>query len=345
MSTRKVTVFESAFDQTTLAGYNYCLNVAKRVVGANGQTASNVVWKSLALAPNMSVSWDVKYALNWTADVLTQGASVSIGGNWKPCDKGQVYDLDNGGRWQPSSAPADPDFLNVGKVGYQYPGVLTGIHILVGVLNNATQQYETIYADPVGLPLGASAKYQPLESIDLWYSSDLKTSAFNISHKTNSGNIDASSATAKGKFEWWATFKFNPGTWGVSDSPPPATYLARPKFSPVGPGPQPMMALSFEPLKQFIKFAIPVVSQAVLVDYLLKTYSATKKASFEWEGQDGTTLGVTLSRPETGPPSSDPSSGSGFIVALSTTDGGIDGALKKALADGVLPAGETWTIT
>ena len=132
MSNRNVVLWESPYDLQRLAsnGFNFC--IAKSVIDSSGMPTFNMVWKSLALAPRASVSWTTQYGLNWSLDVPTGNAQVTLGGLWQACNPGQVYDIDSLGLFQPSSVPSQPGYLKVGKNGYAYGGS-SGIHIIVGV--------------------------------------------------------------------------------------------------------------------------------------------------------------------------------------------------------------------
>jgi hypothetical protein len=129
---RTVALWESPYDLHKLSdnGFSFC--IAKSVIDSQGNLTYNLVWKSLALSPRSTVTWTVQYGLNWTLDIPTGNAQVTIGGIWQACDPGQVFDVDKFGLFQPSSVASRPGFLTVGKNNYRYDGT-SGIHIIVGV--------------------------------------------------------------------------------------------------------------------------------------------------------------------------------------------------------------------
>ena len=133
MSTvRTVALWESAYDLKRLSanGLNFC--IAKSVIASDGTESFNLVWQSKGLAPRSTIQWTVEYGLNWTLEIPSVDAQVTIGGAWQACSPGQVYDIDSVGLFQSSSVPPQPNALKIGKNGYHYPGT-SGIHILVGV--------------------------------------------------------------------------------------------------------------------------------------------------------------------------------------------------------------------
>lgn len=141
---------------------------------------SNVVWKSLALQPKASISWVVEYGLNWTLTLPTDGISVTVGGDWQVCNKGESFDLDSIGEWSRSTSPGQPDWLTVGKINYSYPDA-DGIHIVVGVKNG--DNFDCIFVDPTALPHGSSGSYQPQEQVKWWLqASNLQGSVYSKCH-------------------------------------------------------------------------------------------------------------------------------------------------------------------
>ena len=147
MSTRTVALWESAYDNTLLNKneFNFC--IAKSVIDKTGQPIFNVVWQSKAPRPRATISWQVQYGLNWSTGVPDgSNAQVTVGGAWQACNPGESFDLTSDGLWAPSAPGTGnprPGFLNVGKNYCQYPGQ-TGINILVGVLNSAGDDYDTV---------------------------------------------------------------------------------------------------------------------------------------------------------------------------------------------------------
>ena len=152
MSQRTVALWESGYDNTLLNnnGFKFC--IAKSVIDKTGQLSFNMVWQSKVPRPRATISWNVQYGLNWTTAVPSGNAQVSVGGAWQACNPGDSYDLNADGLWvksNPATSQPKPNFLNIGKNNCQYPGV-TGINIIVGVLNSAGDDY-----DPVSVAIKA----------------------------------------------------------------------------------------------------------------------------------------------------------------------------------------------
>ncbi|TLD03857.1 hypothetical protein PgNI_11352 [Pyricularia grisea] len=154
---------------------------------------SNVVWKSLALQPKASISWVVEYGLNWTLTLPTDGISVTVGGDWQVCNKGESFDLDSIGEWS------------------RYPDA-DGIHIVVGVKNG--DNFDCIFVDPTALPHGSSGSYQPQEQVKWWLqASNLQGSTivatFSIAvapEKQNKASLDL--AANLNRNGWSVSFKW-----------------------------------------------------------------------------------------------------------------------------------------
>lgn len=146
---RTVALWESGYNLGKLStnGFSYC--IAKSVVDSTGALTYNMVWQSKGLSPRASVTWTVQYGLNWTLDIPTGNAQVTVGGAWQACNPGQVFDVDSNGVFQPSSIASKPAFLKIGKNGYHYAGT-SGIHILVGVQTPAGD------FEPVSLPMNVT---------------------------------------------------------------------------------------------------------------------------------------------------------------------------------------------
>lgn len=132
MDTRKIDVWESPYDLGKLSMDRQSLCVAKSVTDSMGKVTFNMIWQSTNLSPRMSVSWISQYALNWTLSVPDPGVQVTIGGMWQRCERGQIFDIDMAGVFQPSLNPPKAGFLNIGTSSY--PGA-SGIHIIVGMMN------------------------------------------------------------------------------------------------------------------------------------------------------------------------------------------------------------------
>lgn len=354
MSVRKLHWYESKADATAIRANKWNLQLAKPVASAGAEPTYNMIWKSQALAPRTTISWKVQYALGWTAQVPSEGVSISIEGEWQPCNKGESFDIDNMGYWQRStkSVPAGrASWLNVGDIQYAYPNVL-GIHIVIGVLNTASGNYEPIFVDQSILPPGSSGWYQPQETISWWLDSgDLGGSVF---HGTRSESItqDFSSPSdpLSGSYEWSTSYLFQPPNplkhWVVApgapsqsrNAPPPSALIARMSLG----GETPML-LKLDHARWIVTFASPMaaaVLAAVAASLYGKLKSKFRKLEISIEGTDGTKLRVVY---ELGNINT-----LGTSAFLGTAADGpvetIDKALTQMLTSGDIAAGETWNI-
>ncbi|KAK0524343.1 hypothetical protein OC834_005574 [Tilletia horrida] len=338
-STRTITFYESDADLTALSSNTFNLVVGKKVLSSSGRTTMNIVWQSLALASFMEVKWKTQYALSWTKSLPNAGAAVTLTSKWQPCNFGESYDINEIGLWVPSANPAgaDPAFLNVGNVGYKYPGS-PGINIVVGILNASNNKYEPIYVDPVSLPLQSSAKYQPQESAVFWYEANRISSSFIAQATAKKGEINTTSATTQGKFEWWATYLFSTGQWANSVTPPPVSYMALPASDVDDDEPEPVILIDFKAAKEIVKFAIPIVAFAArnqIAAAIKSSIGAPKHVSVTWVGQDGRELHVEYK--DAGAPEPAP-----YVIALASSGSELEAALQSVKS--LMPAGETWTI-
>jgi len=224
---RTIQVYESAFNANKLNSYGWNFQIAKSVNNGDGNAAFNVIWQSKSVAPNTLIVWQDVYALNWTAAVPAAGVSVTISGEWQSCMLGESYDLNATGFWTKSTSTtkADPKFMNVGNMLYQYPGA-DGIHIVIGI-QNAGGNFDPIYVDPTPLPPNSSAKYQPQELVQWWYQADIRTSTMISGASTAIGGVDLSSpAPTTNKYYYSTTYNYDSGTWITSaDTPPQSLYI------------------------------------------------------------------------------------------------------------------------
>lgn len=77
-------VQEDESDLKTLGSQDYQLQVAKCVANPPDTPPTfNVVYASKMLAPNMDVSWQTQYGLNWSTNVPAKGAKVEYSGFWQ----------------------------------------------------------------------------------------------------------------------------------------------------------------------------------------------------------------------------------------------------------------------
>ena len=206
---RIINWWESEYDASRIAANGWQFQIAKAVSTTSLVGASNVIWQSQSLAPTVTVQWLVDYALGWTATLPSSGATVVLQGNWQPCAKGEVYDINDLGYWTKSQQEPKPDWMKVGKVNYKYPG-LDGIHIAVGVKNAQSGRYEVVFVDTVALPPGSTATYQPQENVIWWLTGGQMTGQVYSSTGSSVGGANMSFKTpGTDKYEWWTTYTIN----------------------------------------------------------------------------------------------------------------------------------------
>ncbi|KAF7540055.1 hypothetical protein G7054_g1632 [Neopestalotiopsis clavispora] len=215
MDSRQVAVWESNDDLVALIDGGFKFQFAKSVIDKQGNLTYNVVWRSSNMAPRMNISWKPVYGLNWTMDIPTKGLTVNVGGSWTACDKGQAYEITKYGTFA-KSTDIKADFLKIAKNGYQ-----TGIHIVVGV-QNSDGGFDVIYADPLELGLNMDAWYQPVEQVQWWYETGLRTSTIITGAGTPKHGYDFTHSNPEtGLFFVSTTYKYQLGTWVDSSRAPP----------------------------------------------------------------------------------------------------------------------------
>ncbi|KAF1344454.1 hypothetical protein BDV97DRAFT_272320, partial [Delphinella strobiligena] len=157
-----------------LSSNQHQLQVAKSVVGPDGKLSYNVVWQSKALQPFVDIKWEPDYGLNWTADGLGDGVSITLRSIWQACKPGEIYDIDTTGVFVKSAATPVPKYLAIGKNQYHTDDSPEGIHVVVGIRNKAGS-FNPIYVSPVAMGKGMNGSFQPQESLQWWYSSSSKS--------------------------------------------------------------------------------------------------------------------------------------------------------------------------
>ena len=341
---RIVNWWESQYDAQQIAANRWQFQIAKAVSTSSVIGASNVIWQSQSLAPTVSVQWLVDYALGWTATLPSSGATVVLQGNWQPCAKGEVYDINELGYWTKSQQAPKPGWLKVGQVNYKYPE-LSGIHIVVGVKNANSGRYEIVFVDTVFLPPGSTATYQPQENVIWWLSGGQMTGQVYSSTGTSVGGADMSSKTPDtDKYEWWTTYTINDGKWANSSTSPSQAFIGPPHSDSLTP-PPPTPEITLYPIIRWVLFGAAIgglASQAPVRAFIfdgLATLFTNVVVTF-------TTANGNELRIEYGPPRAAPPGTQEAIGVLFDEDPNapIEKVLRDALAEGVLEKGQTWTI-
>lgn len=139
MSTYTVVSQENKADRAYLHENGYNLAVAKSIV-TNGTTVCNTIYQGCLIGPNMTVSWEEVFGVNFVLNVPNPGAKVSVSGLWQSLDLGQGYKLDNTGGWveNPSDPNNKPGFLNVLN---EYNA---NVRIVIGTQNQTTGEWSSV---------------------------------------------------------------------------------------------------------------------------------------------------------------------------------------------------------
>lgn len=343
---REIQVFEDAYERDYLGSNNLYFNIAKSVTTGDGSTTFNTIWQSKGIAPNISIQWNAVYALNWTAEAPSVGASVTLAGEWQLCNKGQSFDIDPNGGWIPSATAPVPGFLCVGSVNYKFPDV-DGIHIVVGVQNKAGG-YDRIFVDKTALAPFFSAQYQPVETVTWWYQEGQRTGTMISTVSSDMASVDLTAPNpSTHKYYYSTSYKHDTGVWVILATPPTAAMTA-PYVSELVPaitaagniGKAPIMVDVWPAVRKII-FSAHVDSQknqATIKGRMEKSFSFKyKEVEVKWASVSE--LGMTLTGWKDSPPTY---SVQAIGPAKDDIDADINDVLKNS-AD-VLPRHEHWTI-
>ncbi|KAB5584921.1 hypothetical protein GE09DRAFT_1068720 [Coniochaeta sp. 2T2.1] len=357
MDTRTIHWFESSYDLNKIDVNKWQFQIAKMVATSPGSPpVSNVIWKSVALQPQANISWPVKYGLNWSATLPTAGITVTVGGRWQACDKGEAFDLTRLGEWVPSRTAPTPGWMTVGNIDYQYPGV-SGIHLVVGVMNPATGSYDTIFIDTTELPPGSSGSYQPQEEVKWWLEGSSLTGSVYSKTRGSVGGVNLSSpAPTTNKYEYWTTYLFDSGSWVNTQTAPPAVYTAPIPYLGAEDTELTSTLAALPPTVQIIPW--PWIGfatfSAAVATFKANTVKMEVKAqldakytgvSVEWEGTSGTKLNFSLGKPRGAEFGSFEALGFSLAAGVDDPKADVNAALQSAASQGDFPPGETWNIT
>lgn len=334
---RTIQVWETAYNAKELSQNHWNFQIAKSVATGSGGKAFNIVWQSKNVAPSTTISWKSVYGLNWTAEIPAEGLSVTLSGDWQACSLGDIYDLDSNGFWTTSTAKADSNYMNVGKVNYAYPNV-DGIHIVVGIQNDAGS-FDLIYVDPTALAVGDSAKYQPQESVEWWYQTNMRNATMIESASTAIGGVDFSKpAPDTGNYYYSTTYNYKSGNWITSqDTPESKLYAA----AQLGFDAKSTYVYSILPAILKVVFGIAVgKDKQVSASAGLKSLLDVKFGGVHVKFIDDLNLKVQLGSIKRAKPHSDDS----LAVVKDDTERDVSDCLQVVYDDGDLPNGESWAV-
>ncbi|KAJ9132945.1 hypothetical protein NKR19_g9211 [Coniochaeta hoffmannii] len=351
MSTRTLHWYESSTDYQAIKKNGWNFQIAKCVASGTAAPTYNVIWRSQGLAPKTTVSWNVQYALSWVSSVPSEGVTVAIEGPWQKCDKGQSFDIDVNGFWKPSEKPSDASdaaWLKVGNIDYTYPGVM-GVHIVIGVQNSQTLEFEPVFIDESTLPRDSSARYQPQETVSWWLEASNLTGQVFHSTKSSSTTYDFTKPSNElaGEYEWSTSFKMIGGWSVIPGDPPQAAYAPPPSadIAALSLGGSTPIRVRLDFGHWLVVFATPLIGSvlAVVGTALYGKLKGTfKELKIAVVGNDGMTLSIDY---KAGPAPNSELRYFGAVFGLGDGPQGIiDGALKDLQTAKAFPADETWDI-
>ncbi|CAD6888982.1 unnamed protein product [Tilletia controversa] len=207
MLSRTLTVKENEPQISALGDHDLVLG--QQVESSNGHVHVNVIWKVRSLAPQMSVIWQAKYALQWTQELPGNGEQILYNGaDWQPCEPGEAFELNSHGFWV-SSSRATPDYITIGSNNYKH-----GVHIIIGLFNSHIDNYEPVFVDPEQiLPRGQGA-YRPRNRAVLWFQIEAEPSAYSSKDYGASGEVDTSAPNVHTEtHSWTGTYDPRSGSW------------------------------------------------------------------------------------------------------------------------------------
>jgi hypothetical protein len=341
-TTRNLQVYESDVNVKTLNKSKWNFQIAKCIATAQGQPSQfNVIWTSQSVTPNTLIQWKDTYGMNWCVDLPNPGASVIVGGDWQPCSIGEGYDIDPNGFWiKSTSTSLDSHFMNVGNVGYQYPGTV-GLHIVVGIQND-DGSFNTIFVDPTPLARNDSAKYQPQEQIQFWYQTDLRTGTMIDGASTAIATLDFShAAPTTGNFYYSTTYNCLSGDWIISqDKPPLALYAPITDSTGTYDSALHLYALWPSVWNSLLSIALSA-SKQVALKAKLGALLRVRYQEVTVEILDSLDVGITLGSPKLTRPNSDRLIG----AVVEDVQGEISDCFQFISDEGdILPEGETWDV-
>ncbi|KAL6704141.1 hypothetical protein ACN47E_008701 [Coniothyrium glycines] len=307
MTTYQVIVQETPSDLAWLKLNGYNLAVAKSVI-TGGRTVTNTIYGGSLLGPTMSVSWTEIYGMNYTVDVPTPGAQVTVSGDWQKCVLGQGYKLNSTGNWD--SNTGDPK--NEASCVNALNEFSSDARIIVGTQDPKTGEWVPIFYSQSSLAMQGYGAYQPTEGVQLWYGSNQQPGTVIATQDTKVEPYNM--GVAPHYFQYDSVT----GDWTDQNSP----YAPSNVSETLG-----------NPIIKIVAFTVPVTAIAKFVTrFSIEmndkgwTASATAKSTANVE------YTITMSKKN-----KDDLGGTDPVAD-------INAVLKSCKSEGVLPSHEVWTI-
>ncbi|KAK0542624.1 hypothetical protein OC846_006511 [Tilletia horrida] len=184
---RTITVKQNE-PQITALGQND-LSFGQQIEDAQGHAHVNNI---------VEVTWHAKYALQWTQELPAGGERLSYNGSdWQPCQVGECYDINLHGFWAASPASGQRNHIGMGCNNYKH-----SVHIVIGLFNTHTSEYEPIFVDPSQLMPHGQTSYRPCHRTMLWFKVEAEPATFSA-NVCASGEVDTSVPNVHTELYFW----------------------------------------------------------------------------------------------------------------------------------------------
>lgn len=133
------------------------------------------------------------------------------------CNIGQALDIDQYGFFTTSASQPDGSSMKIGKNNYVSQGDGGVIHIIVGIQDPTTLNFDPIFVDPDGIYPMFSGTWQPQEKLQWWYDNGNQTSTMVDYHESAVEVGDFSAPDAQtGTFKKQSSYNSLQGVWSTS---------------------------------------------------------------------------------------------------------------------------------
>ncbi|KAF2108006.1 hypothetical protein BDV96DRAFT_653214 [Lophiotrema nucula] len=145
---RKIIVNQTADEVTALAQDDLRLQVAKNVKKPNRLPESNLVWRTLPITRQITVTWSSVYGINWISGEVPQpGFGLRLSGVWKQVQQGGSFELGPQAAWSSTREDTFLDRYFLVRNRYHEP-----VKVVIGI--ERAMGWDPIYVDPVPLQPG-----------------------------------------------------------------------------------------------------------------------------------------------------------------------------------------------
>jgi len=191
------------------------------------------------------------------------------------------------------------------------------------------------------LTLNSTASYQPQETIQWWYQTDMRTATMISTASTAFGMVDFSGpAPTTNKFFYSTTYNYQSGQWITSEDTPPQTLYAPPlTLNPLQNPPSQLFSIWSSIWEGILSVAL-TAKQQVSGQASLKSLLQIRYKDVEVKVIDDLNISIKLGTPK------DAKQNSNDAIGAPNDDvqAVISDCFQYLLDDGDLPASETWVI-